>query len=115
MVEFALVLPVLVLVLFAIVELGLTFKDYLTMTDAVRAGARVAAVSRSNGQAGAAEDAVREAAVNLDQAQLGVAVTSTWQRGTDVTVTATYPYEINLFGLPVYSGDLTSQTTERVE
>jgi len=30
-------------------------------------------------------------------------------------VQATYPYEINIFGIPVKQGRLTSQTTERVE
>jgi len=32
-----------------------------------------------------------------------------------VTVTATYPYQINILGFVVASGDLHSQTTERVE
>jgi hypothetical protein len=36
-------------------------------------------------------------------------------QGGDVTVTATYPYSINLLGFVVKSGRLTSQTTERVE
>ena len=38
-----------------------------------------------------------------------------WAQGGDVTVTATYPYSINLLGVVVKSGRLTSQTTERVE
>jgi hypothetical protein len=40
---------------------------------------------------------------------------STFEQGGDVTVTATYPYTINIFGIPVKSGWLTSETTERVE
>jgi hypothetical protein len=32
-----------------------------------------------------------------------------------VTVEASYPYSINLLGIVVASGDLTSSTTERVE
>ena len=37
------------------------------------------------------------------------------EQGGDITVRATYPYEINLLGLVVKSGNLTSETTERVE
>ena len=32
-----------------------------------------------------------------------------------MTVTATYPYEIDLLGIVVASGTLESETTERVE
>ena len=45
--EFALVLPLLMLILLAILQFGVLFRDYLAVTDAVRAGARKAAVSRS--------------------------------------------------------------------
>ena len=44
--ELALVLPVLCLLLFAIVQFGIAFNHYLTLTDAVRAGARQAAIAR---------------------------------------------------------------------
>ena len=49
MTEFAVVLPVVALVLFAIVQFGIAFNNYLTLTDAVRRGARTAAVSRQTG------------------------------------------------------------------
>jgi Flp pilus assembly protein TadG len=114
-VELALCLPILCLFLFGIAEFGITFHNYLSLTDAVRAGARVAAVSKTSGQGAAAEAAVRDAADNLDDSKLDVETSSSWAAGSDVTVKATYPYEIALFGLPVYSGTLTSETTERVE
>jgi hypothetical protein len=38
-----------------------------------------------------------------------------WEHGADVTVEATYPYEINLLGWVAASGSLKSATTERVE
>jgi Flp pilus assembly pilin Flp len=41
-VEFALVLPVLVLLLFGIIEFGMTFRDSLTVTSATRSGVRTA-------------------------------------------------------------------------
>jgi Flp pilus assembly protein TadG len=116
MTEFAVVLPVLALILFAIIQFGIAFNNYLTLTDAVRRGARTAAVSRQTGAgSSAAVAAVTASATDLQTAKLAVTVSSTWQAGEDVTVTATYPYSISLFGLVVKSGSLKSSTTERVE
>ncbi len=47
MVEFAMVLPILLVLVFGIIQFGIVFNHYLTLTDAVRAGARQAAVSRT--------------------------------------------------------------------
>ena len=46
MVEFALVLPILLLLVMGIIQFGIVFNNYVTLTDGVRAGARQAAVSR---------------------------------------------------------------------
>lgn len=116
MVEFAIILPILLLLLLGILQFGIVFNNYITLTDAVRAGARQAAVGRSVADpTGAAVSRVRASAANLDQAKLGVSVASVWTQGADVTVTATYPYTINLIGMVVASGSLTSKSTERVE
>jgi Flp pilus assembly protein TadG len=116
LVEFALVLPVLVLILFAVIQFGVAFNDSLALTDAVRAGARKAAVSRSAPDpAAAAESALRKAAADLDETELAVAVDSSWVRGESVRVHASYPFELSLLGIPVVSGRLESETTERVE
>lgn len=122
MVELALVLPVLGVLLFGIVQFGLTFNNYLTLTDAVRAGARQAAVSRYvSDPVAATTNKVLAAADGLSRPPLTVTVTApdgspaTWAPGTDVKVTATYPYSINVLGMVVASGSLSSSTTERVE
>lgn len=117
MVEFALVAPLLCLILFGILQFGALYNDYVTLTDATRVGARKAAVSRHEASpAGAAETAARNSAAGLDQDELDVTVTATaWEHGGSVTVEATYPYEIDLLGFVVAAGDLTSETTERVE
>ena len=116
MAEFAIVLPILMLVVFAIIQFGLLFNNFVALTDAVRAGARTASVSRTAADpVGATVARVQSATGDLDQAKLGVTVVSGWQHGDDVTVTATYPYSINLFGLIVQAGSLKSTTTERVE
>ena len=116
MTEFALVLPLIVLLLFGVIQFGIAFNNYITLTDAVRAGARKGAVSRhlSNPDA-AVESQVVGAATDLKAADLDVTVDSTWEHGEDVTVTATYPYSISLLGLVVSSGDLEAEATERVE
>jgi Flp pilus assembly protein TadG len=128
MVEFAIVLPILLVLVFGIIQFGITFNHYLTLTDAVRVGARQASVSRLvPNPAAVAEARVRSAASgSLSDANLPAAlpVTVTYSpldssgaptQGGDVTVTAKYRYDINLLGFVVKSGWLTSETTERVE
>jgi Flp pilus assembly protein TadG len=114
--EFALALPILALLLFAVIQFGIAFNHYVTLTDATRAGARKAAVGRQlSNPVNACQTAIRASAQNLDGSQLTTSCSSTWQPGADVTVNATYPYQISLLGLVVKSGRLTSTTTERVE
>jgi Flp pilus assembly protein TadG len=115
MVEFVLVLPILMLVLFAIIQFGMTFTHYVTLTDAVRAGARTAATSRlSPTRDGDIKTKVSSSSDGLIPTN-AVQVTSTWAHGTDVQVKATVPYSISLLGLVIASGNLSSTTTERVE
>ncbi len=114
--EFALALPILALLLFAVIQFGIAFNNYVTLTDATRAGARKAAVGRQlSNPSGACVTAIRTASTDLTQSDLSPSCTSTWQPGADVTVTATYPYRISLLGMVVKSGRLSSTTTERVE
>jgi Flp pilus assembly protein TadG len=124
--EFVIVAPVLLLLVFGIIQFGILFNNYLTLTDAVRAGARQAAVSRTlTDPIASATDRVKAAAANLDTSPDALEITvdpydpksgtHSWAQGGDVKVTATYPYSINLLGFVVKSGRLTSQTTERVE
>jgi Flp pilus assembly protein TadG len=124
MVEFALVIPLLLLLIFGIIQFGILFNNYLTLTDAVRVGARQAAVSRTLATPVATTtDRVKGAAAGLDKSKLEISVdaynpadgSATWAQGGDVTVTAKYPFHINLFGFVVMSGKLTSKTTERLE
>jgi Flp pilus assembly protein TadG len=117
-VEFAFVLPILLALVLGIVQFGIAFNNYLTITDATRVGARKAAVSRFLGDNGAAaRTATFSAAAGLNPAKLVVDVNSTsWTTpGSDVTVTATYPYSIDILGWVVRAGNLSSSTHERLE
>lgn len=124
MVEFALVLPILLVLVLGIIQFGILFNNYVTLTDAVRAGARQAAVSRTlPDPVKVTEDRVKGSAAGLNAGDLGITVTpydpsdgsATWVQGGDVTVEATYPWSVNLFGFVVMSGHMKSVTTERVE
>ena len=118
MAEMAVVLFPLLLLVVGIMQLGITFNNYLALTDAVRAGARTAAVSRhAASPTDVTKKRVEDAAASLDLSKLNVEVKASpgWEPGAAVTVTAKYPYDINLLGIVVKSGDLSSSTVERVE
>jgi hypothetical protein len=114
--EFALALPILALLLFAVIQFGIAFNNYVTITDAARAGARKGAVSRQSGNpVGDCTSMVRSSAGDLDQTKLQVSCSSTWGIGDDVTVDVQYPYSISLIGWVVKSGNLHTTVKERVE
>jgi Flp pilus assembly protein TadG len=116
MVEFALVLPVLLLVLFAIVQFGVVFNRYVALTDAVRAGARKAAVSRqATDPVGTVKQAVIDAGGDITIDPARIQVTSDWQPGDDVTVEATYDASLDFGIVSIPLPSLDSKTKERVE
>lgn len=118
MVEFAIVLPIFLLLLLGIAQGGIAFNNYIQLTDATRAGARYGAPLACSGscdRSALVTSKVKASAANLDANQVGVTITTSWQPGTDLQVCASYPFSINLIGLVVQNGDLNSCTTERVE
>jgi Flp pilus assembly protein TadG len=114
LVEFALVLPILATLILGVIQFGIVFHDYLALTDAVRTGARQAAVTHNSGTAASA---VLNSASELKSTDIDVSVSpsGSWSPGSDVTVQATYPYDISLLGIVVKSGRLNAKTTDRVE
>ena len=116
--EFALVVPLLVVLVLAIAQFGVAFNNYVTLTDAARAAARKGAVSRESGSPqGDCQSAGYAAGQNLNNpgTDFVVSCSSSWSIGSDVTVTATYPYSISLLGWVVASGNLSTTMKERVE
>lgn len=100
-VEFALVLPILVLILFGVIEFGGAYHAQLMVTGAAREAAREMAVG---GDAAAATGRAVDAAVGIPAAALDVAVDpAACAAGTDVTVTVSYdrPFLTGLFGASV--------------
>lgn len=92
-VEFALVLPILLMVTLAVVQVGLVARDQLMVVQASRAGAREAAVSLD---APAVRSAVVRAAVGLDPDALNVEVSRAGTLGEPVTVTVRYAESIRV-------------------
>lgn len=87
MVEFALLLPIVLLLLLAVVQVGVLTRDRLLLAQSSRAGAREAAVTADEA---AVEDAAARAAPGLDPGRLRIAVERTGTRGAPVTVSASY-------------------------
>ena len=120
-VEFAMVLPILMALLLGILQFGIVFNNYITLTDATRAGARKAAVSRFlNDNGASAKQAVQDSAAGLNLSVLTPTISVTaspdWNTpGGQVTVSASYPYSLNILGWTVASGNLNSTTHERLE
>lgn len=97
MVEFALVLPILMLFVFGIIEFGRAYNARIELTSAVREGARAVALG-SDGTV-----ATKNGAPGLTSSKITVTQTAcaaTPPPGANATVQATYPfrYDIPLFG-----------------
>ena len=122
MVEFALVLPVLLLLIVGIVKLGIVFNNYITLNDAVRAGARQLAIGRGTGDAcSPAVARVKTSASHLDQTKLVVPpplITNSCSDlviGSDARISASYPCDIKIPPFIDIALTCSASTTERVE
>jgi Flp pilus assembly protein TadG len=115
-VEFALVLPLLALLVFGIAQFGIAFRNYLTITDAARVGARAAAVKRTSNPCAAATTAIQNHVSTGQWPHIAGSVTCSAGShvGDQVKITIKYPYTIGLPGVSA-SGDLTASATERME
>lgn len=117
-VEFAIVLPLLVMLVLGICQFGLAFNNYLSITDATRVGARAAAVNRTSvgGPCAAARTAIQNTVSTTQWSTISSRITCTAgvNTGDQVKVIVKYPYRIGLPGFSA-SGDLTANATERLE
>lgn len=92
--EFAIILPILVLIIFGIIEFGLIMNSYIVIQSASREGARVGIVG------GTDEDIlnfVQTAASNLDRNRITVNINpneGTRKSGDILTVEVRYDYNI---------------------
>jgi Flp pilus assembly protein TadG len=99
MVEMVIVLPLLLMVLFAIIEFGVLFGRWQTVTNAAREGARTAVVFRTNCDTNAVTTEVKDVVKNYAS---GIGITLVdddisvngicGDKNTSSTVSVTLPY-----------------------
>lgn len=89
LVEFAIVLPIFILILIGTIEFGIVLNDFLILQNAAREGARYGAIGSSEA---AIKDRVRNYSFHLNNGSLAVQVTNAMgTKGSAVTVKTTYP------------------------
>ena len=93
LVEFTLLIPIFLLLLFAIVDFGMGFYSWITVTNAAREGARLGVVLATEQQI---EDRVYQAAdLPNESTQMTVTVTNAQgQPGESVVVKVDYDYDL---------------------
>jgi Flp pilus assembly protein TadG len=90
--EFALVIPIFLLLVFAIVDFGMGFHAWITVTNSAREGARLGAVGATQTEI---EDEVYQTSSSLDADKLDVLVTNAeGNPGESVVVDVEYDYEL---------------------
>jgi Flp pilus assembly protein TadG len=112
-VELALLLPVILLMVLAVLQVGLVARDVVLVTHTAREAARAAATDPSPG---AARQAAR-ASSGLRDDRLRVAVSGREGPGSRVRVTVTYrsPTDVPLVGSLLGDRTITASVTMRVE
>ncbi len=112
LVEFAMVVPIFLILVFAIVDFGMGFHAWITVSNAAREGARIGAVGADSSTI---EACVVDTASSLDAADLNVTVVNAQgPAGEAVSVDVDYDYEpitplSNLLG--IFGGGLGSPIT----
>ena len=94
LVEFALLVPIFLILIFAIVDFGMGFYSWITITNAAREGARLGAVQATQQDI---EDRVWDSADNLPNAATNMTVTVQGfqgQPGDSVVVQVDYDYDL---------------------
>ncbi|MEM7286963.1 MAG: TadE family protein [Actinomycetota bacterium] len=104
-VEFAIILPLLLLLVFGIIEFGRAYQARLTVTHAAREGVRVLAVTENQA---AAEAAALAATTGLDAGSVSVTGTPC-AAGLPAEMVVTYPVTIEIPGTGVHSFTLTGR------
>jgi Flp pilus assembly protein TadG len=138
LVEFAIVMPVLLIIVTGIIQFGLLFNKYITLTDAARNGAQTLAIGR--GLSNPCDPAVLQtvqsgSATGLTASQ----VTPSFSSGSDfcgtgtytynttgntngaeiqgdqATVTATQPFTLSVFGMSVVQMNLSASASDAIQ
>lgn len=114
LVETALVIPILLLILFGIVDFGRIFHAYLTLDHAGREAARVATVGEDDGVIGAK---ILSATSTLTNRVTYSISPGTRKSGDEATITITYPVDFltPIIGQIIGTFNIENKTVMRVE
>jgi len=94
LVEMALVLPLFLLLLFGVIEMGRVGYAYISVINAAREGGRVAAIGGTDLEI---KSSIENAATSLDSMNLSIIITPLEvdrESGQEVTVDVTYPVQL---------------------
>lgn len=119
LVEMALVLPILLIIVFGIIEFGRIMNTYLILTNAAREGARQGVVGGTDLDV---YNAVKNNAYTLDSEELVIDIDSdppgSRSRGTPLTVRVSYDVQIIAPVIGAITGNpytVTASSTMRIE
>ncbi|MGI9648242.1 MAG: TadE family protein [Acidimicrobiia bacterium] len=109
LVEFAIVVPLLLLLVFGIIEFGRAYNAQNTLTHAAREGAREYAITQDPV---AGETAAKDAATSLTSSDITVTL-SACTPGQPATVTLQYPFQLQIAFFPVSNFTMQSEGVMR--
>ena len=118
MVEFAMILPILLLIVVGIIEFGFLFSGYLALSNASREAVRTASLGASDSDA---IQRAKDVALTLEPSKMIVTISpavASRDRGDSVTVAIAYEYDfLTPFMEAIFGSNLQleSEATMRVE
>jgi Flp pilus assembly protein TadG len=118
-IEFAVILPVLLLVLLGIIQIGIYVFTSVDVSQATRDGGRALSISRNNanGVQSVENQVATSVGGEVDKGRLSYSFSSQppWAPGTTVTMTVTYPDALSVMGVVISSGPIKAITKVTVE
>jgi Flp pilus assembly protein TadG len=118
-VEFAVIFPVLLLVLVGTIQIGIFFYTLVDVRQATREGGRMLTTVRddSNGVQDVENKIAASVSGEVDKTKLRYTFSAQppWAPGTTVTMTVTYPVALNVMGIDISDGPIIDTAKVTVE
>jgi Flp pilus assembly protein TadG len=128
-VEFALCATVFFMIVFGLLKVATIYGDYVALQHAARDGARKGSVTRGTGDAvpatvqAAVIAAAKGSGTILDPTQMLFPNTidstcpgcTSWKAHDVLEVTVTYPWKLDVLGLPIWGGTMSTTTQVIIE
>jgi Flp pilus assembly protein TadG len=124
LVEFAVLLPVLTLLLVGVIQFGSWFWTDIGLSSGIREAGRLLSASKDDSSAvqHVEDRLVQNVDSDIDPSKLRYSFspppassTPLWPSGTTVTMTATYPDQLNVIGIAVGNPNMTTSAQVRIQ